>query len=100
MVRRALTGTAAWMARASIDSTSPAPGPTEAAPTNTPRSVAADAEPPWVSWRLGGLEVRGHGGPALTMVVEAVDPLERVPLRGGCGGRGPLSMVAVDTDPR
>src|SRR5215510_2800187 len=39
-------------------------------------------EPPWVSWRLGGLDLRGDDGLALTMVVEAVDPPEQVPLRG------------------
>jgi hypothetical protein len=44
-------------------------------------------EPPWVSWRLGGLDLRGDDGLALLMVVEAVDPSEQVPLRGETGRR-------------
>ena len=39
-------------------------------------------EPPWVLWRLGGLDLARRGGVALTIVEEAVDPAELVPLRG------------------
>ena len=34
----------------------------------------AGVESPWVSWRLGRLDLRGDDGLALTMVVDAVDP--------------------------
>ncbi len=44
-------------------------------------------ESPWVSWRLGCLDLRGDDDLALTMVVEAVDPPEQVPLRGVTGLR-------------
>ena len=44
-------------------------------------------ESPWVSWRLGRLDSRSDDGLALTMVVEAVDPPEQVPLRGPMGRR-------------
>lgn len=44
-------------------------------------------ESPWVSWRLGRLDLRGDDDLALTMVVEAVDPPEQVPLRGVTGLR-------------
>ncbi len=39
-------------------------------------------EPPWVLWRLGRLDLRGSGCLALTMVEEAVEPPELLPLRG------------------
>jgi hypothetical protein len=40
------------------------------------------SESPQVFRRLGGLDLRDRVGFALTMVVEAVDPAEKVPRRG------------------
>jgi hypothetical protein len=54
---------------------------------NPATNLSPANEPPWVSWRLGGLDLRGDDGLALLMVVEAVDPSEQVPLRGVTGRR-------------